>query len=235
MVLDPYLMLARLFSTWFRLRFLMGFTIIWCIILLGLSGWMTEADGGSFSGFIFPSNKSYNSWSNFCDSAPYSYLSPFQFSYTTEGGDSSSTDAICPWPANNSDLRFTITVISMVNLAVLFIKTPISLFARWMLAGYALLFFSSFVIDAYASTTGLAYCNSRFSNTELSADMESVGMSVTCNSSNFSGVVVIDLLISALFFVMHTAWGLTTDLYVDKNLNKEAKKSDRGALLKSMA
>ena len=34
--------------------------------------------------------------------------------------------------------------------------------------------------------------------------------------SNYSGVAVVDLGIAALFLLIHTAWGLTTDLYVKK-------------------
>jgi hypothetical protein len=229
MLIDPYILLAKCFSTWLRLRILMGFTMIWCVILIGLSGWMTEATGGSFASYDFPSNRTYHSWSSLCDSAPYSYLSPFQFSYSADGG-SSNVDTICPWPSENSDLRFTITVVGIVNLGILFVKTPISLFARSLLVMYALLFFSSFVMDAYASTSGNTYCQSSFVNTNMYTDIKSANMNLTCNSSNFSGVAVIDLIISCLFFILHTAWGLTTDLYVDRG---KGNKGDEKSLLKN--
>ncbi len=209
----------------------MGFTMIWCIILIGLSGWMTVASSGSFANIVFPSNRSYSSWSStVCTAAPYSYLSPFSFSYTTADGTASSSSSLCPWPSENSDLRFTITVIGLVNLGVLFVKTPISLFARILLAAYALLFFSAFVLDASASAVGLTYCKSLFKNSNLNADIQSMNLTLKCDSSDFSGIAVIDLIISALFFMLHTAWGLTTDIYVDRG-----GKSDEKALLKSMA
>ena len=34
--------------------------------------------------------------------------------------------------------------------------------------------------------------------------------------SNYTGVAVVDMGISALFLLLHTAWGLTADLYVKK-------------------
>ena len=208
--------------------------MIWCVILSCLSGWMTIAYGGGFAGVKFPSKRSYSNWSHICNSAPYSYLSPFQFtfsgaSYNGSASISSTDPTICPFPAENSDLRLVLTTFGFATVGLLFIKTPISLFARIIFAVYALLFFSSFVIDANASNTGSVYCKSNFMNSNLNADIQSMGMTITCNNSNFSGVAVIDLILSGLFFMLHTAWGLTKDLYVVRG-----GKSDEKELLKSM-
>mmetsp|Transcript_763 Transcript_763/g.1029 ORF Transcript_763/g.1029 Transcript_763/m.1029 type:complete len:217 (+) Transcript_763:66-716(+) len=210
--IDPYLIVVKCFSTWLRLRILMGFTIVWLIILLGLSGYTFTSDGGSFASMSFKSGNSYSSWSNsICASSPYIYLRPFSF--TSSG---STTASSCGFPASNSDVRFVVASVAVVHLIILFFKTPVSLFARPALAIYGCLFFSSCVMDSTSIAVGQASCDANFQNTYLGTDISNEGLDLTCTLSNYSGVAIVDFGISALFLVMHTAWGLTTDLYVSK-------------------
>lgn len=210
-------MFVKVFSTWLRLRVLMGFLIVILIILMSLSAWTTQSSGGSFANLTFPSNHTYSSWYNdVCEEYPYAYLSPFSFTYTLANGDSSGTPSYCPWPQANSILRLLATCMSMVTLGLLYVKTPLSLFARPIHAFYALLFFAIFVIDAAVQNAGQAFCTLSFVNTTLNQDMSALGMTIACASSGESAIVVFDIIASSIFFVLHSAWGLTADLYVPK-------------------
>lgn len=226
MMFDPYLIFAKCFATWFRLRLLMGFIIIWCIILMSISAWLFIPVNGSFSKLIFPSGNSYKNWgSHVCYTSPYSYLGPFTFSYSSPSSGSSSENSYCPWPSANSELRITLTVLAMVFVGILYVKTPISLLARIILGIFALLFFAIFVMDANATVTGKTFCSSNFANTVLSQDMASLNMTIACDYTSFEVVTVFDLIMSILFFVLHTAWGMTKDLYVNKNKQTDDQKA----------
>lgn len=206
-------MFAKCFATWFRIQVLMGFMVIWSIILMSLSAWQMESDGGKFSGLKFPSKRSYDDWSSTCASMPYGYLSPFEFTFSSNS-TSTSIATYCPWPVANSELRITMTVFSIVTLLALFIKTPLSMVARAIFAVYAFIFFSAFVIDSVAVTVGQNFCSSKFPGTLLNQDMVSVGVTVTCSAGSYEAIPIFDLVLSGLYFLMYTAWHYTTNLYV---------------------
>ena len=198
------------------------------IILMSLSAWQTVAVGGNFASIHYPSGNSYKNWDNVCSQYPYNYLSPFSFTYSTSnstiGGSSTSTS--CPYPQPNSEFRLSITVMAMVILLVLFVKTPFSLLARFIHAAFALMFFSAFVIDAAAASVGTYFCSANFPNTTLNKDMASLNISLKCTGNVYELIAAFDFMISMLFFVLHTAWGMAKDLYIEKG-----DSSDRKALL----
>ena len=83
MMTDPYLVFVKCFSTWVRIRIIMVFTMIWCIIIVALTGWTYTTSGGSFGSQSFPSGNKYGNWdSAVCDNSPYQYLKPFYFTYS---------------------------------------------------------------------------------------------------------------------------------------------------------
>lgn len=226
MLTDPYLIFVKCFATWFRIRVLMGFIIAWCIIIMSLSAWEFNSDGGDFSSLTFSSGRSYSNWdSDVCQTIPYLYLSPFSFSYSLPDGTSSSSNTYCSWSNSNSELRVIITVLAIVHLAILYIKTPISLIARPCFAIYALAFFAAFVIDASATTTGQNFCKNKFMNTNLYTDISSLDMSITCSTTNFEVITMFDIIASILFFILHTAWKLTKDLYVYPKKDNDDQKA----------
>jgi|EP01033_Poteriospumella_lacustris_P017489 hypothetical protein len=223
---DPYLMFAKCFATWFRIQVLMGFMIAWSIILMSLSAWQMESDGGDFTGLKFPSKRSYSDWTGTCESLPYTYLSPFEFTFTSNT-TSTDTATYCAWPTANSELRICMTVFSIVTLLALYVKTPLSLVARAIFAVYAFIFFAAFVIDAVAVTVGQDFCSSKFPGTLLNQDMNAVGVTVTCTAGNYEVIPVFDLILSCMFFLLYTAWHFTTNLYVTST------KTERKGLLSS--
>lgn len=224
MLTDPLLIFLKCFATWLRIRILMGFTIAWCIILMSLSSWLSISEGGSFSSIAFPSGRSYKNWdSAVCSNSPYSYLSPFTFTYTSAEHGSSSSSTSCAWPKANSEFRLSLTVFAIVFLCVLFFKTPFSLVARVFLGSFAMLFFAIFVMDAASAITGRNFCNSNFENTTLSEDLASIGAEIECEYISYEVVIVLDLVTSGLFFLMHGSWALAKDLYVNKSGTSESK------------
>jgi len=222
MLTDPYLLFASCFATWLRIKIIMGFLIVLLIIQMSLSAWLTYSSAGSFTGLTFPSGRSYSNWNSICEDMPYSYLSPFSFSYVSNNATigaasySSNVDTSCPWPQPNSEFRLTITVMSMVTLGCLYVKTPLSLLARLIFSTYAMLFFAMFVLDAVATTVGKSFCTSSFPNTNLQVDLQSLSLEVTCSNTQFEVVAVFDLMCSVLFLLLHSAWVLTKDLYLAK-------------------
>lgn len=225
MLLDPILIFLKCFATWLRLRIIMGFAIAWSIIIMSLSAWMSISEGGSFASLQFSSGNSYKNWeSAVCQNSPYSYLSPFSFSYSIPGGGRSSANSICPWPSTNTELRLSLSVMSIVLLGILYVKTPISLVARIILGIFAMLYFAVFVMDSTSAITGKSFCSSAFSNTNLNIDIVSQNMSISCDTTAYEVMIVLDLVASVLFFIMHGAWALTKDLYVQKQ-KKETSES----------
>lgn len=217
MLEDPYIMFAKCFATWLRIRFLLAFMIIWSIILMSLSAWEMQYSGGNFANIKFPSGRQYSDLgSSICTQMPYKYLSPFDFTFSSNTTSSSSTDTYCPWPTANSELRITMTVFSIVTLGLLFVKTPLSFFARAIFAVYAFIFFSAFVIDAVAVTVGLDFCTTSFADTLLNVDLRSMNINVNCKASNYQIIPVFDLVLSCIYFLTYTAWNFATDLYVER-------------------
>eukprot|EP01039_Chlorochromonas_danica_P001423 gene1423-1548_t len=226
--MDFFLFFVKFFTTWLRLRILMGCLIVILIVLMSLSAWTTQSSGGNFSKITFPNNHTYSNWYNdVCEEYPYAYLTPFTFTYSSST-ESSSKETYCPWPLANSILRLAGTCMAMVTLGLLYIKTPLSIFARVIHAFYALLFFAIFVIDAAVQSAGLGFCNKAFANTVLNQDMSSLNMTITCSSDGETAIVVFDVVASVIFFILHSAWGLTADIYLEK-------KDDSKYLLKKKA
>jgi hypothetical protein len=223
MITDPYLLFASCFATWLRLKIIMGMLIVLAIILMSLSAWQTVAVGGSFSS-KFPGG-TYKHWDSICTQYPYNYLSPFTFTYTASNSTMpiGSVATSCPYPAPNSEFRISITVMSMFALAILYVKTPISLIARFILAIFALMFFSAFVIDAAAASVGTYFCQAEFPNTTLNLDLQLYHISTTCTSSVYQLIAAFDFMMSMLFFIVHSAWGMTKDLYVEKGDSDDKK------------
>ena len=226
--MDPSLFCAKCFATWLRVQILMAFLMAWIVILLGLSGFLTESQGGDFSKLNSPipvrvgnvttyPSLGYSNWNNeVCLASPYVYLRPFAFSYKDANGTSSSLNSFCPYPSSLSTFRFCICCLSIVTIFILFFKTPLSFFARQVWITYALLFFASFVLDINAVVTGEATCHSDFVNTQLQDDINLAGLSLTCNLSNYAGLTVVDLVVCSHFFLLYTAWALAQDLYQEK-------------------
>ena len=203
----------------------MAFLMAWIVILIGLSGFMTQAQGGDFSNLSSPITKTvngtvittslgYSNWNaEVCESVPYFYLRPFAFSYKDSNGVSSTLPSFCPYPTSLSTFRFCICCLSIVTIFILFFKTPLSYFARQVWITYALLFFASFVLDINAVVTGEATCHLDFVNTQLHDDITLAGLSLTCNLSNYAGLTIVDLVVCSHFFLLYTAWALAQDLY----------------------
>lgn len=120
-------------------------------------------------------------------------------------------------------LYVAIATVCVVGIGLLYIKTPLSIFARVIHAFYALLFFAIFVIDAAVQSAGLGFCNKAFANTVLNQDMSSLDMTITCSSDGETAIVVFDVVASGIFFILHSAWGLTPDLYIDKKDGSDSK------------
>lgn len=95
---------------------------------------------------------------------------------------------------------------------------------------YGLLFFASAVLDINAGYIGITACGNMFANTELNKDLLSIGVtSLSCDSKYVGALCSIDLLISAQFFFLHTAWLFCKDKYVRK---PGQQTSEEKALLK---
>eukprot|EP01038_Epipyxis_sp_PR26KG_P016815 gene16815-23016_t len=227
MAFDLYLSTAKCFATWLRVQILMAFVMMWCIILMGVSAAQTISDGGDIQSVKFNNGTtSYNNWDGkICNAIPYVYLRPFHFEFTMNG-NTSKNPSLCAWPDNNSSLRLTITVTGFCFLLLMYFKTPFSLLARTLMVIYALLFFASFVLDTNAIIIGDQNCSSMFKNTNMHSDFTAAGITLNCSTNDNAVVIVIDLILSFLFFFLHSAWGLTTDLYLDKS-----GKNDRASLL----
>ena len=223
--MDPSLFCAKCFATWLRVQILMAFLMAWIVVLLGLSGFLTESQGGDFSNLNSPipditngttsyHSLGYSNWNNaVCEASPYFYLRPFAFSYKDANGVTSTLSSFCPYPTSLSTFRFCICCFSIVTIFILFFKTPLSFFARQVWITYALLFFAAFVLDVNAVVTGEATCHEDFPNTQLNDDITLAGLSLTCNLSNYAGLTIVDLVVCSHFFLLYTAWALAQDLY----------------------
>jgi hypothetical protein len=214
---DPYLCLAKLFATRSSLRLLMVFTLVWVIICLGLSGWQYQNAPGDMSLVKWAKGASYGSnWDAFCGLTPYVYLAPFSFSFQqfnmTSTGMSSTVllntqaKTKCGWPSQNSSLRLTICVFSLLTIIALFFNTKFSLLARPAFFLFSFLFFVSFVLDANSSYVGQAECQTNFKDTRFGMDLTASGVILACVESDFSGLTFIDFLVMFLFGLLNTAW-----------------------------
>ena len=215
---DPSTCVAKLFSTWLRIKILMGFLMVKIIMLIGITGYLMQSDGGDFANYSYAGVNGTTitlvngDWSKvICNQSPYIYLRPFEFS---SGGDKLS---YCPFPDANSNFRLIICVFSLVTILILFFKTPLSFFARQVWIVYALLYFAAFVIDIDAVATGYSSCINGFDNTDLNIEIANAGLTLKCDQAMYPGLTVLDLIIVIKFFLLYTAWGLANDQYVVKN------------------
>ena len=55
-----------------------------------------------------------------------------------------------------------------------------------LVAMYGFLFFTACVMDSFAISTGQAVCDDDFANTSLSGDIQSKGLTLTCNLRSIS-------------------------------------------------
>ena len=203
----------------------MAFLMAWIIVLIGVSGFLTESSGGDFANLLDPApinnngtitykSLGYSHWdATVCQSSPYFYLRPFAFSYVDSAGVASKSNSYCPYPSSLSTFRFCICCLSVVTIFILFFKTPLSFFARQVWITYALLYFAAFVLDINAVVTGEATCHQNFINTNLQDDISRAGLILSCNMSNYAGLTIIDLVVCSHFFLLYTAWALAQDKY----------------------
>jgi len=216
---DPWICIADLFSKWIRIKILMVLTMTWLTINLALSillGMSSSGDLGSIS-FSDGSYQSDSDWAtSVCDASPYNYLRPFAFTYSRSNGYKSSVETTCGYATTNSAIRYTISSVGILSLLILFFKTPVSVIARQILVMLGLLHLVVFILDANDTEVGLSACNSGFLNTFLNTDLASKGVTLNCTNSSYAVVAVIDFILSVSFFLLHTAWALTKDLYVAK-------------------
>lgn len=206
-----------MFATWFRIKILMGFIITWSIIQMGISSWLTESSGGDFASIHSNSPNitiaDYSQWTtSVCATSPYIYVEPFSFTYTYNG-NSYGNAAYCGFPRSNSVLRIFTAIVTSLLLGLFFIETPVSAIGRTLQMCLACLYFASFVLDADAVATGTGTCQSTFLNTHLYDDMMKLGVTVTCNMSNYAGVAVINLMLTILLLLLQAAWSNCTDMY----------------------
>lgn len=101
-------------------------------------------------------------------------------------------------------------------MAALFFHTPLSFLARPIFLIFGLFFFAAAVLDINAVVVGLSACNSKFPNTQLHQDLSSLGLTPSCDSSNYDVMCVVDLIVSAQLLFLYTAWLFCKDKYVRK-------------------
>jgi hypothetical protein len=228
---DPYQCLARLFSTRFSLTILMVGVIAWDIILLGLSSWEYESVSGDIALVKWYKGASYNNWqTKVCTQAPYVYLSPFSFTFQQTNTTTAvtgvntkvtskqvilntTTKTKCGWPSQNSSLRLTMCVFSLLCVVALMFRTRFSSFAGSICAFYSFMFFVAFVIDANSTYVGLSVCQAGFAGTTLGVDMTAAGVIPACDLADYSGLTFITFLVSFLFGLLGAAWGLCKEPY----------------------
>lgn len=248
MATDPWTCVAKCFSKWSCIQTQMSFIIIWSVVLLALSGYTIQNDGGSFSQISRNNTMSgiqpYADFSTtVCNASPYIYLRPFHFTYTvgppvknslikSQTNPSSSSSSLpnaskptfCGFPSSNSSLRLTITSLGLLSVFILLFNTPLSLFGKYIFIVYGFLFFTSLVLDSNASSTGEVSCNNNFQNTNLEAFIKTHKLVLQCNPSIYAGISFIDIMMSVQYFFLSTSWGLCKDRY--SNYNKKEDKSD---------
>ncbi len=144
------------------------------------------------------------------------YLRPFAFTYSKPSGYTSSTQTTCGFPSSNSIIRYVVSSGGLVAIVLLFFKTPVSVIARQIWASLAFLYLVVFILDANDTENGIAACKGGFTNTNLQTDFSSKGLTISCHNSNYAGLTVIDLILCVTYFLLHSAWALTKDLYVVK-------------------
>lgn len=136
---------------------------------------------------------------------------------------SSTSTVYCGFPTNNTTFRLVIGVFGFVTVLILFFHTPLSFVARPIFATYAFLFFAVAVLDINATATGESACLSNFGDTSLKAVIDYSGITLVCSQGRFAALCIFDLIISALFFLVYSAWLFCNDRYVRKGLTNDQK------------
>jgi len=193
--------------------------------MLGLSGWTMQSNGGDFSQLraFNSTSQPYLNWDlNVCSSSPYMYLKPFQFTYSING-KSSSLSSSCGYQASSSSLRLVITVFACVFSGVLLMKSPLSFFARPIFVIFGFLFFAAMVLDSNAVAIGLYSCVLNFDNTDLQNFIAANQVVLNCNSQNYAGIAIVDVILSVQFFFVASSWIMCKNKYSDKPPPEEEK------------
>lgn len=188
---------------------------------MSLSAWLTESAGGDFAGIQSMRNAtqmnitiaSYTAWpTSVCATSPYIYIEPFAFSYNFNGVDYVNP-AYCGFPRSNSILRIFTSVLTLLILFAFFFETPFSALGRTLQMCMACLFFTSFVLDANAVTTGYELCKSNFGDTYLHDDLVALNITLTCKLEDYAAVTVISFFLAVMLLLLQAAWSNCTDMY----------------------
>lgn len=79
---DPAICLAKCFSSWFSIQLLMSSIVVWYFIIIGVSGFLMNNDGGSFVNMNLNGQTPFTDWTtSVCTSSPFRYVVPFAFRY----------------------------------------------------------------------------------------------------------------------------------------------------------
>ena len=206
--------MAKCLSNWRLIQAQMAMIIVMTIVMLGLSGYSYQNNGGDFSTIA---GGDFSSWEkNICKKGPYMYLVPFSFTVTTAAGSTATNYSYCGFPQETTTFRFVITIFALLTVLSLYIHTPISIFGRYIYTIYGILFYSAMVLDSKTTVDGSLTCQNGFIGTDLSDTIKSKLLVLTCNSSTYEGVIFIDLIISIQFLFLATSWSLCQDKYPSK-------------------
>lgn len=214
---------AKCMSDWKCIQTQVSFIIIWCAIMLGLSGWTMQSQGGDFSQLhaFNSTSQPYLNWQqSVCESSPYMYLKPFSFTYSING-KSSSVPSYCGYQSSSSSLRLVITVFACVTAGILLMESPLSFFARPIFVTYGFLFFAAMVLDSNATAIGIYSCTLNFDNTDLQNFIASNNIVLNCQSPNYAGVAVVDVILSIQFFFIASSWILCKNRYSTKTIEED--------------
>lgn len=222
--MNLYLLFARCFASWKRLKIYMSILIVFNIVLIIVTATTSIPSKGDLGHIIYSSGTNYSRWeSQICKQSPYKYLQPFTFQFTSS---KLSSDEItqCGWSDVNNIVHYTSLSYNVILILLLFIKTPISLFARLFIGIGSLMTFISFIMDASSLNKGLSFCSNYFENTTLGTDLSKASFTLDCNyTDSFDAVVAMLMINACCLVILHTAWGLTPDLYIEPKETDTAK------------
>ena len=191
-------------ATWFRIKFLLLLAGITTVISIGFSAWQTKNSVGSFKtiGDMMPN---FNWNDSVCTATPYVYLSPFQFTFSWNG-KSYNTPSYCPWPVGNTTFRLIVGTVYLIFNVSVFWETAFSrTFASPLLFLFALLWYSSFVVDAQSLTASTQACTNGFGKGTVFTSL--ADFTLVCDNTSYGVTVALDLLMFFLVFIIWRAWG----------------------------
>ena len=190
-------------ATWFRLKLLLGIGTCTAVISIAFSSWQTQGNEGDFK-VVADAIPNFKWWDSVCDATPYQYLSPFKFTFNL-AGKSYDNPAYCPWPLGNTTFRLIVGCLYLVFGISLYWDTAFTrVFASPLLFLFALLWYSSFVVDAQSLTASTEACTNGFGDGTISSIK---GLTIICNNTHYGITVAIDLILFFLVFVIWRAWG----------------------------